>query len=753
MFLMKTKILLLFVLILFLFIMPVCAETYALIMGAGDYKYDNIPKLPGAIEDARRIKQALIETGMVKEEHITYIEDPVFTEIKFQLEDLFEKGEAQDRLIFYFAGHSEVGINEEGQQDTFLCGIYVRKDRLEESAYNFREHFEEIGKKLKAQQTVMIFDTCYAGGIRQARKLDIKSIEKVGFEAMAQAKGVNFLFSSGEEEISQEMGEDQGGWYTHYLLEGLEGAANLDGDDYINLEELSTYVQQKVSKSTSGAQNPMSIIIKDIPLIEDESKSYLQAYQKISKLYFEEKIDRQRFDTFGKILMQEPEKDNEEERAIRQILKNYNALPTLGIDYILTMTDKYFETSPITKQIRIETTPSNATIYINGQYQGTSPLTKELPEGTHTIEARKDGYKTKTTAKTIGTQTKDMSRIETITLTLEKETGSLYIQSTPSGANIYLNGSYKGTTNKTTENLEPGTYSLKLTKDGYKDKTQSLTIEAGKRESAYITLESAEYQPSAQALEQVLVKGGTFQMGNTRGDSEGDSDEKPVHTVKLTYDYYIGKYEVTFNEYDAYCEDTGKSKEDDEGWGRGNRPVIWVSWNDAISYCNWLSESEGLSKAYDINGNLLDKNGRQTRDITQVEGYRLPTEAEWENAARGGHKNTSDYKYAGSNTIDEVAWYRDNSNYKTHEVGQKAPNELGIYDMSGNVWEWCHDWYGSYTSTTQTNPTGPNSASDRVYRGGSWGDYARRCRVADRICFDPDYSDIVLGLRIARTQD
>jgi len=157
MFLMKTKILMLFVSILFLFIMPVCAETYALIMGAGDYKYDNIPKLPGAIEDARRIKQALIETGMVKEEHITYIEDPVFTEIKFQLEDLFEKGEAQDRLIFYFAGHSEVGINEEGQQDTFLCGIYVRKDRLEESAYNFREHFEEIGKKLKAEQTLMIF--------------------------------------------------------------------------------------------------------------------------------------------------------------------------------------------------------------------------------------------------------------------------------------------------------------------------------------------------------------------------------------------------------------------------------------------------------------------------------------------------------------------------------------------------------------------------------------------------------------------
>jgi len=199
---------------------------------------------------------------------------------------------------------------------------------------------------------------------------------------------------------------------------------------------------------------------------------------------------------------------------------------------------------------------------------------------------------------------------------------------------------------------------------------------------------------SPHAGEMVLVKGGTFQMGNTRGDREGDDDET-VHTVKLTYDYYLGKYEVTFNEYDAYCEYTGKSKPSDySSWagydmGRGNKPVINVSWWDAIAYCNWLSESEGLSKAYDSNGYLLDKNGNKTTDITQVEGYRLPTEAEWEYAARGGHKSTGEYKYAGSNSFDTVAWHTHNSSRKTHEVGQKAPNELGLYDMSGNVWECC----------------------------------------------------------------
>jgi len=132
----------------------------------------------------------------------------------------------------------------------------------------------------------------------------------------------------------------------------------------------------------------------------------------------------------------------------------------------------------------------------------------------------------------------------------------------------------------------------------------------------------------------VLVKGSTFQMGDEHGDLEDEC--RPVHTVKLTYDYYIGKTEVTFNEYDAYCEYTGKSKPSDSGWGRGNRHVIFVSWKDAIGYCNWLSEQEGLAKAYDSNGNLIDKYGKPTTDITKVEGYRLPTEAEWEYAARGG---------------------------------------------------------------------------------------------------------------------
>jgi formylglycine-generating enzyme required for sulfatase activity len=155
-------------------------------------------------------------------------------------------------------------------------------------------------------------------------------------------------------------------------------------------------------------------------------------------------------------------------------------------------------------------------------------------------------------------------------------------------------------------------------------------------------------------------------------------------------------------------------------------PVEQVSWNDVQEFIVRLNNLSGGAR------------------------YRLPTEAEWEYAARGGSQSRS-YQYAGSNYLDEVAWYDDNSGGKTHAVKGKKSNELGLYDMSGNVWEWCSDWYGSYSSGSQTNPVGASSGSSRVYRGGSWYDVPADCRVAFRINLAPGGRNFTLGFRLART--
>jgi len=257
-------------------------------------------------------------------------------------------------------------------------------------------------------------------------------------------------------------------------------------------------------------------------------------------------------------------------------------------------------------------------------------------------------------------------------------------------------------------------------------------------------------------VEMVYVPGGSFQMGDIK--NEGDNREKPVHTVTLT-GFSMGKYPVTQAQYEAVMgtNPSGFTSSPASGEVQGNRPVERVSWYDAIEFCNALSIQEGLSPYYSIDkvNEDLNNNGNDPYKWTitcnsAANGYRLPTEAQWEYAAKGGNGSPGNYTYAGSNTVVDVAWYSSNSGSKTHEVGKKAPNGLGLYDMSGNVWEWCWDWYGSYSSGTQTDPTGAASGVDRVVRGGWWGDYAYCARSAFRYYYYPDDRYFNIGFRLVR---
>ena len=217
-------------------------------------------------------------------------------------------------------------------------------------------------------------------------------------------------------------------------------------------------------------------------------------------------------------------------------------------------------------------------------------------------------------------------------------------------------------------------------------------------------------------IEMVRVEGGTFTMGATAEQaSDAFSDELPTHKVTLS-PFLIGKYEVSQTLWLAVM---GENPSVNTGI---NLPVDNVTWNECQTFITKLNE-------------LTGKN------------FRLLTEAEWEYAARGGNKSKG-YKYSGSNNLGDVAWYIDNSNNTSHAMGTKAPNELGIYDMTGNVMEWVSDWKGSYSSGAQTNPTGPDSGTYRVNRGGSYGNVERLSRTTNRNSIDPNMSSKTMGLRL-----
>ena len=273
--------------------------------------------------------------------------------------------------------------------------------------------------------------------------------------------------------------------------------------------------------------------------------------------------------------------------------------------------------------------------------------------------------------------------------------------------------------------LSAGTHTaqLMLTSDGAPNVTVSLTGTA--TQSGAFT--SKTYIVNGERFRMVAVEGGTFTMGATaeQGTTYPESNEYPTHQVTLS-NYMIGETEVTQALWQAVMHSNPSD------WGDVEGPVECVSWNDCQEFIAKLNELTG-------------------------ETFRLPTEAEWEFAARGGNKSQG-WMYAGHELIYHVAWYKGNAydvgeispDYGVHPVAMKSPNELGLYDMSGNVWEWCQDWYGSYSSEAQTNPQGPSSGTKRVYRGGAWGENASNCRTSTRRAGSPTLYFNALGLRLAQ---
>ncbi len=335
-----------------------------------------------------------------------------------------------------------------------------------------------------------------------------------------------------------------------------------------------------------------------------------------------------------------------------------------------------------------------------------------------------------------------------------QQSQTLTIKYMPTNATVLVdNKMVKGTNGVAKTTLPVGQHSFVVACDGYESEEGMVKLKASAPSNIQITLtkeavatqQSIVSQPivAQQPMEQtpvtyvdnisipvkdgisidmVHVEAGTFTMGATPEMKNPEDDEKPTHRVTLTNDYYIGKYEVTQALWKAVMGNNPSHFKGD------NLPVEQVSWNDCQEFISKLNRITGKT-------------------------FRLPTEAEWEYAARGGNKSRG-YQYSGSNNLSDVAWYDDNSGNKPHAVGTKQANELGIYDMSGNAWEWCQDRYGKYNSSSQVNPTGANSGSDApVRRGGYWSSDAGICRSSFRIGnLSPDASGWDVGLRLVLSE-
>ena len=466
------------------------------------------------------------------------------------------------------------------------------------------------------------------------------------------------------------------------------------------------------------------------------------------------------------------------------------------------------KTTQISKgELKLSSIPSTVNWYMDGTFMGTTPsTTDDLEPGKHLLKLKKDGYQTREEAVMIrsGETTSLQFKLKQLITT-----GSLRLSSDPTGANWYMNNILMGTTPDTAKNLKAGRYEIQFKHEGYKNKEKTVFISKGKTSSLNanltqlvtefgltvnttpydatvkilninpkyhdnIQLKPGEYKvqvsksgykkinktvwisdasktisitlkkqpkPTTNSIyETVHVSGGCFQMG-----SNEDDDEKPIHKVCVD-DFRMGKYEVTIGQYMEFVNSTGgshpewlesgskyniKTGSDDYYKKRGallnnkNHPIMGVSWNNARDYAKWLSRKTG-------------------------QNYSLPTEAEWEYACRSGGKSQ---KYCGGSDIDSLAWYSKNAGGKTHSVGGKNANGLGLYDMSGNVWEWTQDWYGSYSSGKQNNPKGKSSGSFRVFRGGSWLHDASVSRSANRRYNSPDFRDYDVGFRLRRTSN
>lgn len=379
--------------------------------------------------------------------------------------------------------------------------------------------------------------------------------------------------------------------------------------------------------------------------------------------------------------------------------------------------------------------PKGCQLFVDGENKGFGNglyiWEGKLSEGIHHIEARKDSHRP-------SVMDIDVKRNSSVNLKLKDPIpiyGSLSLSANISNTAVLLDGKVISTIPTTLEKVLIGNHSLTVIKKGLPPYVQNILIEENKNTDYRLDIkEDSIYPPylyfniNGIKIKMIRVEGGYFRMGATKEQNNPYNNELPVHYVKLS-PYYIGETEVTQELWKAvmgsYKKEVLQSVKGlpslEKFWEGSQLPVEYVSWNDCQEFTRRLNK---MTMGYF--------------------NFSLPTEAEWEYAARGGN-NSKCYQFSGSNTLSDVMGQ---SSVNTFEVKSKQPNELGIYDMTGNVWEWCQDWYADYTSTPQIDPTGPSSGTEHVFRGGGSNCPEEYCRITIRGSDKPEIGGIFVGFRL-----
>ena len=726
------------------------SSKYALIVGISEFTDDWITDLVYADNDADNFYQTLAVHNQYSKENITMLKDSeaVKGAIITGLINLAGKANNKnDLLIFMYSGH---GVSIGGESYILPVDAKIAKedniaeqikkgDLLRDTLISVTELKEAVGESianrvffLDACRTNVVSDEKGGGGIAEVERLNNEDID---------IDDVIIISATQQGMPSYESSTYMASYMSYSLNDGLRGDADMDESGFISIEELSGYMYERVEELCleEGRDGSQELSIMNVGVDSDIFLGFsmfgwdggtsdgldLQVMEQDELNIIKEgttEFPEKKLNTFNECYavftdaekMLSNERYEEAQKLYDNVVElvaqtpykmegdeNFESLYDISVSKSEAITE-YFEDLAEQEQKRGEmeqiTSSFNKAVE---SYNAANTLNEYLSARDFILEAVRVIFVSP--YKVEDDYVRSFAQLQEWLEEIDKW--------------VLAKASYAGNTAVVVEVLS---LDVNLDRPWYQAQRESF---------------GAELELSIKGF--VFVKGGTFSMGS----NDGDDDEEPVHSVTVG-SFNMNKYEVTFEQYDKFCEATGREKPDDEGWGRGTRPVINVSWHDAVEYCNWLSEIEELTPVYRGSGDNISCN-------FDANGYRLPTEAEWEYAARGGVNHDS-YTYSGSNTAGDIGWYRDNSGEETHPVGGKSPNSLGLYDMSGNVWEWCYDWYGNdyYSSTSLVDPEGPDSGGLRVLRGGSWCVITFYLRCADRHGYIPDLTGNGNGFRV-----